>query len=97
MTTIRYNGSSMYARTPIRGRFLDIWQPIDIGASINDTVYSIPAKYQFRPDLAAYELFGDVNLWYVFGLRNKDVLIDPIYDFVEGLEIFVPARENFQG
>lgn len=91
---IRYTGDSLYAKTPIRGRFLDIWNPIIIEPSVNDIIYSIPVKYQFRPDLAANELYGNVRLWYIFALRNKDVLIDPIYDFVGGLEIFVPARTD---
>lgn len=93
----RYTGDSFYASTPIRGRFLDIWRPIEIPSNINDQVYSIPKKYEFRPDLAANFFYGNSKLWYIFGLRNKDVLIDPIYDFKEGLEIFVPTRDSIQG
>lgn len=94
---IRYNGDSFYSRTQIRGRFLDIWNPIEFGVNTNDQVYVIPTKYRFRPDLAANELYGNPNFWYIFALRNKDVLIDPIYDFVDGLEIFIPSRDSFQG
>lgn len=91
---INYNSNSFYRNTPIVNRALDIWRPINVQTSINDTVYEIPNRYDRRPDLAANDLFGNPNLWYVFALRNKDLLIDPIFDFRAGLEIFVPSVEN---
>lgn len=96
MATI-YTGDSFYAITPIRGRFLDIWKPIELSSNLTDLVYVIPKKYELRPDLAANFFYGNPRLWYIFGLRNKDLLIDPIYDFKADLEIFVPTRDSIQG
>jgi len=93
----KYSGDSFYAITPISNRFLGIWQPINVPSNLIDQVYIIPTKYELRPDLAANQFYGNPKLWYIFGLRNKDLLVDPIYDFKAGLEIFIPSRDNIQG
>jgi hypothetical protein len=43
----------------------------------------------YRPDLLAYDLYGDAGLWWVFIQRNLDVLQDPILDFVPGTQIYI--------
>ena len=45
-----------------------------------------------RPDLLAYDLYGEVNLWWVFAQRNMDTLQDPIFDFVPGVQIYIPKK-----
>lgn len=91
---VKYNNDSFYRNTPIINGALDIWRPIGINPSVNDGVYIIPNRFNLRPDLAANQIYGNPNLWYVFSLRNKDVLIDPIFDFRAGVEIFIPSIEN---
>jgi hypothetical protein len=49
-----------------------------------------------RPDLLAYDIYGDSQLWWVFVVRNKDVLRDPVYDFVPGQRIFLPKLETIK-
>jgi hypothetical protein len=50
--------------------------------------------YDERPDLLAYELYGSTRLWWVFTLRNPDLLKDPIRDFKSGLTIFLPSADS---
>ena len=62
-----------------------------IPKSTADRLYAIESRYENRPDLLAHELYGTVKLWWVFALRNPDVLVDPINDFVEGTVIQLPS------
>ena len=93
-----HGDSSYYKETPIKDFYLDLWQAesYEVPASIDDEQMVISSKYHRRPDLLAYDLFGDSKLWWIFPMRNKDLLIDPINDFVSGLEIWIPSNAGAQ-
>lgn len=80
--------------TDINGIFLDVNEVPAVPANINDESYVINAAYSERPDLLAYSLYGTTRLWWVFAVRNPDVLVDPIRDFKEGLTIMLPSPET---
>lgn len=65
-----------------------------IPKSTADRLYAIESRYENRPDLLAHELYGTVKLWWVFALRNPDVIIDPLTDFTSGTKIYIPPRET---
>lgn len=50
----------------------------------------ITPTYHLRPDLLAYDLYEDGNLWWVFAQRNPNKLMDPLFDFVAGTSIYIP-------
>ena len=54
----------------------------------------IENQYRHRPDLLAYDLYGNAKLWWVFIQRNMTVLKDPIYDFRPGTAIYLPKQRN---
>jgi hypothetical protein len=87
-----YLKSSPYYTTGILGNYLDIISFRNIPSVPTDLKFTITSQYANRPDLLAFDLYGDVNLWWVFAVRNKDVLKDPIYDFYAGQEIFLPQQ-----
>jgi hypothetical protein len=74
--------------------FLDVNNLPSLPQNVNDERYVINAMYDERPDLLAYELYGSTRLWWVFSIRNPDLLKDPIRDFKSGLTIFLPSAEN---
>jgi hypothetical protein len=76
--------------------YLDILNFIDIPAEADDIEFSITSLYMHRPDLLAYDIYGDSQLWWTFAVRNKDVLRDPVYDFVPGQIIFLPKLETIK-
>ena len=82
---------SFYSNTFQRDFYLDLWQDPGMAFSNNDEKKTIPTKYHLRPDLMATEIYGSPNYWWIFALRNKDILIDPVEDFVAGLEIRIPS------
>jgi len=89
MTTV-FSKTSPYYSTFLNNGYLDVLNLRDIPSTLNDSAYTITAKYANRPDLLAYDLYGDSGLWWVFAVRNKSVIKDPIYDMVPGLVIFLP-------
>ena len=70
--------TSFYRDTPVRDFYLDLWNPIEVPASVNDREYIIESKYNTRPDLLASVEYGSSKLWWVFAMANKDILIDVI-------------------
>lgn len=92
-----YTNSSLYASTPqvtFLLNYLDFWNPPTVPVSINDDKIVLATKYQRRPDILSYDLYGTHNYWWVFMMRNPDVIKDPIWDFKAGIEIFIPKKEN---
>jgi hypothetical protein len=59
-----------------------------------DVLYTLPAVYKWRPDLLAYDLYDDVNLWWIFSMRNPNILKDPVFDMLPGIQIYIPQQTN---
>jgi hypothetical protein len=85
-----FNKSGPYATTPIINGYLDVINFIDIPSQADDIQFTVTSLYMHRPDLLAYDLYQDSQLWWVFAVRNKDIIKDPIYDMVPGQVIFLP-------
>ena len=84
--------TSQYLQTPVNGWYLDVWVPRLVSNSEYDNLIIIPPQFDQRPDLLSQQAYGTPALWWVFALRNPNLIIDPIIDFVAGLEIFVPPN-----
>ena len=70
---------------------LDILTIRPIPAFTDDQLYTIEPQYNHRPDLLAYDLYGDKNLWWIFAQRNLDVIEDHIYDMSTEIQIYLPS------
>ena len=90
------NNSSPYASTSIVNGYLDILNFKDIPAETDDVQFTISSLYSNRPDLLANDLYGNSQLWWVFAVRNKDVIKDSVFDFVAGQTIFLPKLETIK-
>lgn len=86
-----YTDSSPYANTTFQGSTnLGILKIRPVPAAGNDVLYKVEPQYHHRPDLLAYDLYGNSKLWWVFAQRNMDTIKDPIFDLVSGVEIYLP-------
>ena len=95
-TLAKYQPDSFYASTNKKDFYLDLWSgDVNLGTK-GDTVKEIPLKYDRRPDLWAYELYGSSNYWWVFAVKNKNKLIDPVEDFKAGMSITVPSKNGLK-
>ena len=91
MYTTAYSKTSPYYGTGQWGPFLDIWSGKTIAPATDDAVYQIDSPYDLRPDLLAHDMYKDSNLWWVFAVRNPNILIDPLMNFRTGVIIYVPT------
>lgn len=89
-----YKNTSPYATTSTFGPFLDLMKSRPITKYAADVSFTINAVYQYRPDLLAFDLYGDSSLWWVFTARNPNVIKDPIFDFYPGVTILIPKKSN---
>ena len=85
-----YNSNSPYYTTPVVNDYLDVIDFRDIPSFSDDILFEIISTYQYRPDLLAYDLYKDQKLWWVFAVRNKDIIKDPVFDMVAGRKIYLP-------
>lgn len=94
MTT--YSKTSPYYDTPQFNGYLDVLALRNFPPQADDILFSITQQYENRPDLLAYDLYGDVNLWWVFAVRNRSIIKDPVYDMVAGIEIYLPKLQTLR-
>jgi len=94
MSSTSFTKSSPYYTTDLYGDFLDVMNYRSIPKLKDDVFFTINKTYQYRPDLLAYDLYGNAELWWVFSVRNPNVLKDPIFDFDIGTGIYIPKKDN---
>lgn len=93
----KYSSNSPWNDTRIKnGQYLDTLKIRPIPAESDDILYTIEVQYTHRPDLLAYDLYGDNHLWWVFAQRNINTLKDPVYDFEAGTQIYLPKGGNLK-
>lgn len=91
-----YLTSSPYFMTDTVGEYLDTLSYRSIPKEADDIVYTIKSQHALRPDLLAYDLYGDANLWWVFAVRNPNTIEDPIFDFQAGVTIYLPKSTTLK-
>lgn len=90
-----YRSDSPWFRTKIQNnQYLGVLRIRPVPAEADDIVYEIEPQYTYRPDLLAYDLYGNHKLWWVFAQRNMDVIKDPVFDFKPGVEIYLPQKSR---
>lgn len=91
-----YSKTSPYFNTAIVNNYLDVINFRDIPKEKDDILFKLTATYEYRPDLLAYDLYKDHALWWVFAVRNKSVIKDPVFDLVAGVQIYLPKASTLQ-
>jgi hypothetical protein len=91
-----YSKASPYFNTAIVNNYLDVMELRDIPNQPDDYLFEITKTYENRPDLLAHDLYKDSNLWWVFAVRNKKNIKDPVYDFVAGTKIYLPKLSTLK-
>lgn len=94
MADIHRKDSFLKAAPLLDSVFLDVNTLPSMPPASTDEEYDIGTGYDERPDLLAHQLYGSSRLWWVFALRNPDVIVDPIRDFKAGVRIFLPGADT---
>jgi hypothetical protein len=96
MAVINYPANSPYATTPQIYWRMGRYEHRPILPQHNDTFITVEPKYHNRPDRLSHDLYGTPNLWWVFMLRNMDLIRDPIWDLKAGMRIAVPSTDSLK-
>ena len=91
-----YTSTSPYYATGYSQFYLDPMVNRPIPKETDDLEFVINQTYQYRPDLLAYDLYGNAGLWWVFYQRNPNTLTAPVVDFTTGKKIFLPKISVLQ-
>lgn len=91
-----YTTSSPYYATGYSQFYLDVMVNRPIPRETDDLEFEITQTYQYRPDLLAYDLYGEAGLWWVFYQRNPNTLTAPVVDFTVGKKIYLPKISTLQ-
>ncbi len=94
MATVQYGKYSPYSKTSVYGNYLDVAVLPAIPKIPDDILFTINKTYQYRPDLLAFDLYGDSSLWWVFAIRNPNAIQDPVFDMRAGRKIYLPKKET---
>lgn len=89
-----YRKTSPYFESERKEWYLNAYVPKKITKDGNDILIPILNIYHHRPDKLSFDMYNSSDYWWVFAEMNKDILIDPIFDFVTGLEIYVPTHDK---
>jgi hypothetical protein len=91
-----YDPTSPYYTTSYSQFFLDVMTNRPIPKESDDILFKINSTYQYRPDLLAYDLYDNSNLWWVFYQRNPNTLQKPPLDFKVDTMIYIPKISTLQ-
>ena len=86
----QYDATSPYYATGYSQFFLETMVNRPIPKENDDISFTINTTYQYRPDLLAFDLYGNAGLWWVFYQRNPNTLQAPPMDFAVGTLIYLP-------
>ena len=92
----KYDKVSPYYNTQQNYLYMELLAIRPVPAEADDYRYTIENQYKNRPDLLAFDLYGNAKLWWVFVQRNMETLKDPIYDFMPGTVIYCPKKSNIE-
>jgi hypothetical protein len=85
----KYNNTSMYRNTPMNAKYLGNYVP-PITLTNDTKTITVESKYKHRPDLLAFDLYGDASVWWIFTLFNRDNIVNPMYDLEPEMKLIVP-------
>lgn len=97
MTRVNYASTSPYSQTPQSSKkieYLDFWNAPSIPFKFTDTLYRVEHKYVNRPDLLSFDYYNTTAYWWIFAMRNPDIIKDPIFDLKEGISIYLPDKQS---
>ena len=92
----QYDATSPYYETGYSQFFLDVMVNRPIPKENDDLTFTINTTYQYRPDLLAFDLYGNAGLWWVFYQRNPNTLTAPPMDFKVGTLIYLPKMTTLK-
>jgi len=94
MAKTQYSSASPYFETPQTYWYMLPINLREIPPDTSDTLITLSSKYHNRPDLLSYDLYNTPSYWWIFMVRNMDLIRDPLWDFNSGMSVWVPSASR---
>lgn len=94
MPVVTYSKGSRYYATQQSSWFLGYYVDRSLIRDASDEPITLDSRYNFRPDLLSYDLYGTTDYRWTFMILNPDLIKDPVFDFVTGLSIFTATLDR---
>ena len=91
MAKVSYPSTSPYAASKQTSWYVSLYKHRPIPPHRDDEEFEITAKYEFRPDKLSDDLYGTPEYYWVFAVRNRNLVNDPVWDLTVGKKIIVPT------
>ena len=91
MAKVTYPSTSPYAASKQTSWYVSLYKHRPIPPHRDDEEFEITAKYEFRPDKLSDDLYGTPEYYWVFAVRNRNLVNDPVWDLTVGKKIIVPT------
>ena len=91
MARINYTASSPYSSTKQTSWHISNYVHRSIPPASDDKSVALTKNYEFRPDKLSNDLYGTPAYWWVFAVRNRSIITDPIWDMTVGTVIVIPS------
>ncbi len=96
MSIVIYGKSNRLYVTPQSTWFLGVYVNRGLINDGTDEPITLTSRYNLRPDLLSFDLYGSVDYKWTFLILNPDLIKDPIYDFVTGLSIYTATLDRLR-
>ena len=93
-------GRNQYSATPVTDFYLDKAKfptAADLLRNKTAEIIVVDPKFEHRPDLLSYDLYGNSSYWWVIALLNRNQLQDPIRDLKTGMVLNVLNKADIAG
>ena len=93
-------GKNHYAQTEIKDFYLDVAKlptATELVRNKKPIEIVVAPKFQHRPDLLSYDLYGNSSYWWMIALLNRNQLQDPIRDLKAGMVLTVLSPVDAKG
>lgn len=91
MAHVNYPQSSPYGASSQTSWYLGRYVHREIGQHDDDLRITLTARHVARPDLLSHELYGTPVYWWVFGVCNPKLRLDPVWGMKTGMIIRAPS------
>lgn len=91
---VNFDSRSFYKSTDKSGFYMGYYEPYNIPFDSTDYYIIIPTEFDLKPGGLAQKLYGDPQLMWIFSVYNRDIIIDPLFDFRAGKIIRVPTKNR---
>jgi hypothetical protein len=96
MSKLTYARTSPYASTPQTSWYLGHFVDRPVPPDSTDVLMELDAKYIYRPDLFSYDRYQTPAYYWVFMRRNLDIIREVNWDFLPGIQLFVPTLSRLR-